>query len=144
MFKSILICSDGSAKALKAAEKGVLMAKEQDACVLLLHVESSGMEQFTVPWQLEAGDIGVPPHLTVQQKANLDRTLELCREAGVRYRCRHECGNAAEQIVRVAEDEGVDLIVMGSRGLSEWKVLLLGSVSTHVLHHAHCSVLIVR
>jgi hypothetical protein len=46
--------------------------------------------------------------------------------------------------IHVAEEEEAGLVVMASRGLSEWKALLLGSVSDHVLHHAHCSVLIVR
>jgi nucleotide-binding universal stress UspA family protein len=144
MFKSMLICSDGSEHALRAAEKAVTMAKEQDAYVLLLNVETAGMMQYAVPWQLEIGAAGIESHMTVQHKTNLDRTLTMCREAGVRYRCRRECGHAAEQIVRVADEEDVDLIVMGSRGLSEWKALLLGSVSDHVIHHAHCSVLVVR
>ena len=68
----------------------------------------------------------------------------MCKDAGVRYRGRCEGGHAAEQIVRIACDEDVDLIVVGSRGLSEWKALLLGGVSDQVAHHAHCSVLIVR
>ena len=144
MFKSILICSDGSEYAVKAATRAVAMAKEQDAFVVLLNVVPSGAQQFMVPWQLELGEAGGQPHLTAQQSANLDRTLKLCRDTGVRYRCRYESGHPAEQILRVACEEDVDLIVMGSRGLSEWKALLLGSVSGHVIHHAHCSVLIVR
>jgi nucleotide-binding universal stress UspA family protein len=52
--------------------------------------------------------------------------------------------SAAEEIVRTAEREGADLIVMGSRGLSLWKRLLLGSVSSAVVQHAPCSVEIVR
>ena len=144
MFKTMLICSDGSEHALKAAQKGVAMAKEQDACVLLLTVDSAGMQGYSVPWQLDIGGGGAAPHVTVQQAANLHRTKTLCQGVGVRYRYRYECGHAAEQIVRVAEEEDVDLIVMGSRGLSEWKALLLGSVSDHVVHHAHCSVLVVR
>ncbi len=144
MFKTILICSDGSEHALNAAQKAVTMAKEQDACVLLLHVESTSTQQFAVPWQLEIGVADTGSKLTKQQKANLDKTLEFCQKTGVRYQCRHECGHAANQIVRVAEEESVDLIVLGSRGLSPLKALLLGSVSDHVVHHARCSVLIVR
>lgn len=144
MFNSILICSDGSEHAVKAAQKAVEMAKEQGSCVMLLTVDAGGMQQYTVPWQLEIGNTIAPPRMTARQKANLDKTLKLCQVAGIRYRCRHEGGYPAEQIVRIAEDEDIDLIVMGSRGLSEWKALLLGSVSDHVLHHAPCSVLVVR
>jgi len=67
--------------------------------------------------------------LTAHQKANLEATTQLCQTAGIRFRCRHECGSAAEQIIRVAEDEGVDLIVMGTKGLSDWKALSLGAVN---------------
>jgi nucleotide-binding universal stress UspA family protein len=47
-------------------------------------------------------------------------------------------------IVEEAERWGADLIVMGSRGLGAWNRLLLGSVSSAVVHHAKCSVEIVR
>ena len=112
-------------------------------CVQLLNVESAGSQSFAVPWQLEIGET-VRPELSREQRANLDATIALCKSAKLCYRCWREIGHAAEQINRVAEEDGVDLIVMGSRGLSEWKALLLGSVSDHVLHHAHCSVRIDR
>jgi nucleotide-binding universal stress UspA family protein len=53
-------------------------------------------------------------------------------------------GPAAQVIVEDAERWGADLIVMGSRGLGAWQRLLLGSVSNSVVHHANCSVEIVR
>ena len=53
-------------------------------------------------------------------------------------------GSPREIIVNEAQDWGADLIVMGSRGLGAWNRLLLGSVSNAVVHHAKCSVEIVR
>lgn len=53
-------------------------------------------------------------------------------------------GSARQVIVEAAEGWGADLIVMGSRGLGAWNRLLLGSVSSAVVHHAKCSVEIVR
>ena len=53
-------------------------------------------------------------------------------------------GPAAQVIVEEAERWRADLIIMGSRGLGAWNRLLLGSVSTAVVHHAKCSVEIVR
>jgi nucleotide-binding universal stress UspA family protein len=53
-------------------------------------------------------------------------------------------GPARQIIVEEAEAWGADLIVMGSRGLGAWNRLLLGSVSSAVVHHAKCSVEIVR
>lgn len=53
-------------------------------------------------------------------------------------------GPPRQVIVDEAESWGADLIVMGSRGLGAWDRLLLGSVSNGVVHHAKCSVEIVR
>ena len=53
-------------------------------------------------------------------------------------------GSPKQVIVERAEEWGADLIVMGSRGLGAWNRLLLGSVSNAVVHHAKCSVEIVR
>jgi nucleotide-binding universal stress UspA family protein len=53
-------------------------------------------------------------------------------------------GSPGQVIVEEAENWGADLIVMGSRGLGAWNRLLLGSVSNVVVHHAKCSVEIVR
>ena len=53
-------------------------------------------------------------------------------------------GPAKQAIVEEAEDWGADLIVMGTHGYGMWKRAMLGSVSNSVVHHAPCSVLIVR
>lgn len=53
-------------------------------------------------------------------------------------------GPSAQVIVEEAERWGADLILMGSRGLGAWNRLMLGSVSSAVVHHAKCSVEIVR
>jgi nucleotide-binding universal stress UspA family protein len=53
-------------------------------------------------------------------------------------------GAPGQAVVEEAERWGADLIVMGSRGLGTWNRLLLGSVSSNVVHHAKCSVEIVR
>ena len=53
-------------------------------------------------------------------------------------------GSPDSRIVETAETWGADLIVVGSHGYSRWERLLLGSVSDSVVHHAPCSVLVVR
>ena len=59
-------------------------------------------------------------------------------------RSRAAAGDPATAILDVADKEGVDLIVMGTRGLGTAERWLIGSVSDKVLHHAHCSVLVAR
>jgi nucleotide-binding universal stress UspA family protein len=53
-------------------------------------------------------------------------------------------GNPADEILKAAETHKADLIVTGAKGLGAVGRFLLGSVSTRVVQHAHCSVLVVR
>lgn len=53
-------------------------------------------------------------------------------------------GRPADVIVQEAKESGADLIVVGTRGLGSAKQLFMGSVSTNVVHHAPCDVLVVR
>jgi nucleotide-binding universal stress UspA family protein len=53
-------------------------------------------------------------------------------------------GNAAKEIVRMAEEGHIDLIVIATHGHSGWHHLVMGSVAEKVLRHAHCPVFAVR
>jgi nucleotide-binding universal stress UspA family protein len=53
-------------------------------------------------------------------------------------------GGAAEEIVKLGEEIGAGLIVIGSRGLGGMRRALMGSISDSVVRHAHCPVLVVR
>ena len=62
----------------------------------------------------------------------------------IRAVLRRAGGPAADAVLHVAEAEQYDLIIIGSRGRSDWQGALMGSTSHRVLHHAHVPVLIVR
>ena len=66
------------------------------------------------------------------------------REAGLLTEARVLPGDPREAIVQVARDEAVDLVVVGSHGRSGIAKLVMGSVATHVVTHAPCSVLVVK
>jgi nucleotide-binding universal stress UspA family protein len=66
------------------------------------------------------------------------------RAAGFATESRTATGDPRDVLLRLLEDERVDLIVMGSHGRTGLAKLLLGSVSSHVVTHAHCSVLVVK
>ena len=55
-----------------------------------------------------------------------------------------EQGDYAHEIIEVAKRKDCELIIMGSRGMSPIKELMLGSVSLKVMHHASCPVMVVR
>jgi nucleotide-binding universal stress UspA family protein len=69
---------------------------------------------------------------------------EKLQAAGVKVEGDVLFGSPDSRIVETAEDIHADLIVIGSHGYKRWERLLLGSVSHSVVHHAHCSVMVVR
>ena len=79
-----------------------------------------------------------------RQQAALEEARTLLAESGIQARSATPVGDAAAEIVRVAEESGADLVVLGARGLNPVKRLVLGSVSTKVLHEAPCDVLVVK
>lgn len=146
MFKRILLASDGSDYALKAAQAAAELAKGLGATVTVLHVFTMPSFQHSIPGvpgaETDPGALNV--YIEQVQDAVAKRTGKVLEEAGVPYTNLFEVGHPAEVIVRIAEDDGYDLIVLGSRGLSEIRSFLLGSVSDKVSHHSHCPVLIVK
>lgn len=78
----------------------------------------------------------------------LDETVKLVREKikneGVLIESEILIGSPESRIVECAEEFEADLIIVGSHGYNRWERLLLGSVSDSVIHHAPCSVLVVR
>lgn len=103
-----------------------------------------GMEPWTIsPEYFEAVDRSAREGATMVIDAALrklnessDKTLKISHEIIQ--------GPPKQVIVEEAEKWGADLIVLGSRGLGAWNRLLLGSVSNAVVHHAKCSVEVVR
>jgi nucleotide-binding universal stress UspA family protein len=79
----------------------------------------------------------------MEQNAADDAAARL-RDAGLAANSQHRIGDAADQLVRVAAEVQADTIVIGSRGQTGLRRLLLGSVARHVLRHAPSSVLVVH
>ncbi len=83
-----------------------------------------------------------------EDEAERDRALEEARaflaERGVPVEIVRAAGDAATAIVDTAGEVGADIVVVGTRGLTVAERLVLGSVSTRVIHHAPCDVLVVR
>lgn len=77
-------------------------------------------------------------------EAARERVAEIVKPRNVAITTDIQFGTAESRIVETAEQTKADLIVLGSHGYKQWERLLLGSVSSSVVHHAPCSVLIVR
>lgn len=146
MFTHILVASDGSEHALRAARAAGEIALKFQADLTLLSVFSPPM---ATPPAMAGAEPILDPTILAQyaeevQEAVERRTGQVLEELGIRYTTKRERGHPVDMIVNVAEEAKADLIVMGSRGLGGVQSFLLGSVSDRVLHHAHCPVLIVK
>jgi nucleotide-binding universal stress UspA family protein len=144
MFQTILVCSDGSEPSLSAAEVAADMAKTHRAELTLLHVCQLPTLETSFPGAPTLSGSAIDAYVQDMHTAVIRRTLPLIKQSGVCCDILEETGNPADVIARVANQQGFDLIIMGSRGVSKEKADKLGSVCHRVIHDASCPVLIVR
>ena len=144
MFKHILVPVDGSSTALMAAQRAAQLAKAFGSRVTLMFV----IDPY--PFVSLGGDFafGQVEYLSAAKaEANLAiRTAKAKLEAvGVPAEsCIEEATAVWRGVVQAAQDEQVDLIVIGSHGRSGLERLVLGSVTQAVLAHTQVAVLVVR
>lgn len=156
MFTKILIPTDGSRTARKAAQYGMQLAKLSGATLIVLGViDPSPFVSTSVPGFVSPSRPGVghPQHLIEPiedymkeaAQANLDEIAKMCRQNAVPCKTVVRTGHPVETIIKEAEKSRADLIVIGSHGRSAVKAALLGSVSFGVIHKdTRIPVLVVR
>ncbi len=141
MFLRILLASDGSKCALKAADLATEIADKFHSELIILSVfhpipvvSTTGDGAYEIPPE-DIGDI-------LDQA--IAKTAAVPQAAGVAFKVRKGIGFPAEEIEKVAREEKCDLIVLGSSHSSGLKSLLFGSVCDKVMHAAHCPILVSR
>lgn len=138
-FTNILVAYDGSEHSRKALDMAVKVAQCSNCKLKVLYAFDK------VPLVLGDDETKrfIERAMNKGREKLAEATLHL-HDSGIEFSTDTVEGPAAEAILRVAELEGCDLIVMGSRGLGMVQGLLLGSVSYRVLHHASIPVLVVH
>ncbi|MCA1728085.1 MAG: universal stress protein [Actinobacteria bacterium] len=135
---TILLASDGAKDAELASRTAVDIANSTNS---ELHVIVVGP---VVPEHFEPTDVE-PAQMARTAQQLLDKAVEQIEaEGGNVVQAHLKMGGAAEEIVKMGEQIGAGLIVVGSRGRGGLRRALMGSVSNSVALHAHCPVLIVR
>jgi nucleotide-binding universal stress UspA family protein len=155
VFQKILVALDGSEHSARALEVAIQIAKKFSAKLTLLNVYSVSVAPVVVPEPSTLTPSGVP----VVTPAEVSKIVDAAREVGKRIlsdgeeKVRAEGiqvetalkeGDTVQEIVKAAQEGRFDLIVMGVRGISKIRELLLGSVSEGVIRHASCPVLVVK
>jgi nucleotide-binding universal stress UspA family protein len=133
MFTKILLAVDGSEHSVRAAEAAAGIAKGADASIEVIHVHEVGLfAPLESPREADELVDGVVQELLANGvKAAGDVVVA-------------RTGSIVPAILDVAKVTEADLIVMGTRGLSDFSGLLVGSVAHKLIHHAGCPVLVVR
>lgn len=141
MFK-LLIAFDGSEHAERAVRAAARLAGEATVEAILVNVRESPAYYGELP-PLDYASIDAG--MRQRQEAMLESALLRARAAGLQnVRSLAVVGTPAQEIDRVATEEKVDQIVMGSRGMSALGGLLLGSVAQRVVHLSKVPVLLVK
>lgn len=148
MVKKILIPFDGSEHAKRAILFAADIAQKHQSEIFLVHVVRdkdipSEILDYIESEKIDGGIGKVSAKLISEgimkaaQKQIQDMGLKIAKSAVFR-------GDPAEEIIKFAKTNDIDMIVIGSRGLGKIKGLLLGSVSSKVCHLAECTCVTVK
>lgn len=138
MYKRVLFATDFDEVGIKAAHKAKKIADENHADLLLVHVVEP-IPAYAYPGFAGFAEVEV----SIREQAEKE-LADLAKKLGVdSAHCLIELGSTKNEILRIAQEKKIDLIVTGSHG-KHGLALLLGSTASAILHGADCDVLIVR
>jgi nucleotide-binding universal stress UspA family protein len=148
----LLVAIDGSQASQKALEFALNLAKSIPNALVAIVTILEPLQDYYPQLILPTGDwVSWQAHPNPElENALLEKGRSLlkdaetaCQESGITYTTSIEFGAPRELICKLAGD-GVDILIIGSRGLGSMERLMLGSISDYVVHHAPCPVLVVR
>jgi nucleotide-binding universal stress UspA family protein len=144
-FRKIVVAYDGSENSVRAVGVAAGIAAKFDSELIVVHVYSSPVIPYSV-----AG-APVPNYAELEKvaedgaKSTLAKGVLVARESGVAARAELlEASSTVQALTEFTSSEKADLLVVGTRGMTGFKKLILGSVSSGLVGHASCSVLVVR
>ena len=144
-MKKILAAIDGSEISENVLRKARLMAEKFEADVIVITVVKriQPSHQYRIGSDYELAEM-VNKEAEAGAKKNIEHADEVFKDYAGHYKSSLLYGDPAEALLVFAESEKPDLLIMGNRGLGGFRRIMLGSVSTKVLHHATCDMMIVK
>lgn len=137
MISTVAVGTDGSATAAEAIEQAAEIARRFEARLVLL----SAFNDSSYAGTGEDIELQWAENTSARVRSMLERLEEELGQSGIECETRADEGDPAEVLVRLAEECGADLLVIGNKGM---KRRLLGSVPNTVTHKAECSVLVIK
>jgi universal stress protein A len=136
-YKKILFATDFSPTSDAALQYATSLARDSGALLLITHIE-----ELPMPYAGGEMYIAQPEYPNPEIRRMLEAVVP--PDKSVRFEHRLVMGSAADDIVRIANEEGVDLIVIGTHGRTGLKRVLMGSVAECVMRLATCPVLTIK
>ena len=141
MLGVIVVGTDGSDGANRAVTEAIDLAKAAGAKI---HFVTAYPDPSRIVEQIRSTARSEHPDLRAVAESVLARAAETAKAAGLEYDTHVGADNPADAIIEVAREQQADLVIVGERGVRGPSRFLVGSVSTKVVHHAPCSVMVVR
>lgn len=162
-LKRVLLVTDGSQYSRKAVQyltgsrERARFPLPEDASLTVMHVLPPPISEEMIARSWTVGPevmFPIPVQTldkeTVEKREEqegkdiLDDALDQLHSAGIQAKSQMPRGDAATEVIEYVRQEKIDLVICGSRGLSQVTSWLLGSVSRKLVHYAGCSVLVVK
>ena len=135
--KHILVALDEAGEPRIGMEKAIYLAKLSGAKI-------TGVNVIVISPTLASTVTNYRDYLAEKAQEMLDRAKESCEKQGIQLASKILDGSPASKIAEFAEEEKVDLVIVGSRGLGGMSEAILGSVATSIVHKSKVSVLVVK
>jgi nucleotide-binding universal stress UspA family protein len=141
---SIVVGTDGSQRAERAVQRAGELATALGVPVHVVSGYTGGSDglRMTTVGELAVAEIQVEDEKRIRAQHSVSRAQARLTDLGVASEGHVWRGEPAEALVKIADEQAAQMIVVGNRGMSGAR-RVLGSVPNHVSHHASCDVLIV-
>lgn len=139
MYNNILLASDGSENAVRAAKEAVKISYyNKESMINVVYVIDMGKSKFDVLHSNSKEEIDI------ERRKKNSKVIHYLKEADVNYTTTILRGEPGPEIVKYANEQNADIVVIGSRGLNTFQEMVLGSVSHKVMKRVNCPALIVK
>ena len=149
-IRRILLAVDGSKPSFDASSEAIDLAKKLNGELIVIHIISSDIRynylEDTITPRLPRALKDVMMVAMQKGETHVGKVKKMAKLKGVKVTTEVVLGisSVVKEIVEYAEKNKIDMIVVGSRGLSGIKKMLLGSVANGVVTYAHCRVLVAK
>jgi len=139
VYKHILLASDGSENAVRAAKEAVKIASfTEESLINVVYVIEMDQSKYDVLHSNSKEEIDI------ERRLKNSKVLQYLQEEKINYKTTILRGRPGLEIVKYANEQKVDIVVIGSRGLNALQEMVLGSVSHKVMKRVNCPALVVK